>query len=82
LVLGDEDRALVEEERSEVGAVELGVGNGGAEQKAFGVGDFAELGDLGGFQGNWKSRSAEGGEGELDKISSLHGRAWPPKTEG
>jgi hypothetical protein len=37
---------------------------------------------LGGFQGNGKSRSGEGGEGELDKISSLHGRAWPPKTEG
>jgi hypothetical protein len=34
LVFGDEDGALVEEEGSEVGAVELGVGDGGAEEEA------------------------------------------------
>jgi hypothetical protein len=51
LVFGDEDGALIEEERSEVGALKLGVGNGGAEVEAFGVGEFAELGCLSGFHG-------------------------------
>jgi hypothetical protein len=49
LVFSDYDRALIEEERSEVAAVELGIGNGGAEKKAFRVGEFAEFGRLSGF---------------------------------
>jgi hypothetical protein len=55
LVFGDEDGALVEEERGEVGALELGVGNSGAEVEAFGVGDFAEFGDFGGVRAKRKS---------------------------
>jgi hypothetical protein len=50
LVFGDEDGALVEEEWSEVGALELGVGNGGAKEVAFGKGNFAEFGELGGMR--------------------------------
>jgi len=50
LVFGDEDRALVDDERGEVGATELRVGNGGAEEETFRMGDFAELGDFGGVR--------------------------------
>jgi hypothetical protein len=47
---------LIEEERSEVGAVKLGIGNGGAEKKAFRVDEFAELGCLRGFHSSRKGR--------------------------
>jgi hypothetical protein len=50
LVFGDQDGALVEEERSEIEAPELGVGDGGTEEEAFGMGEFAELWEFGGFQ--------------------------------
>ena len=49
LVFGDEDGALVEEERSEVWAAKLGIGDGGPEEETFGVGYFAEFGDFGGL---------------------------------
>ncbi len=48
LVFGDEDGALVEEEGCEVGAVELGVGDGGTEEEVAVLGDFAEFGEPGG----------------------------------
>lgn len=50
LVFGDEDGALVEEEGSEVGAMELGVGDGGAEEEAFGASEVAEFGEFGGVR--------------------------------
>ena len=58
LVFGDQDGALVEEERSEVGALELGIGNGGAEVETFGVGEFAEFGDFGGIRAKRKCRGS------------------------
>ncbi|MGC1615347.1 MAG: hypothetical protein WA736_11730, partial [Candidatus Acidiferrum sp.] len=73
LVFGDEDGALVEEKSGEFGAMELGVGDRGAEVESFGMGEFAELGDLGGLLRGGKSRSGEGRESELEEITAAHG---------
>ncbi len=73
LVFGDQDGALVEEEWREVGAAELGVGDGGAEVEAFGVRCFAKLGNFGGIRAKRKCRGSQGAEGQLNEIATLHG---------
>jgi len=58
LIFGDEHGALIEEERGDVWAAKLGIGDGGAEEEAFGVGYFAELGDFGGLGAKRKCRGS------------------------
>ena len=64
---------MVEEERSEVGTLELRIGNSGAEVEAFRVGDFAEFGDFGGVRAKWKRRGSQSAEGQLNEITTSHG---------
>jgi hypothetical protein len=73
-VFGDEDGALVEEQRSEVGALELRVGDGGAEEEAFGKGNFAELGEFGGGRRERKSGYGQRTERKFKKIAASHGQ--------
>jgi len=73
LVFGDQDRALVEEERGEVGPFELRVGDGSAEVETFGVSEFAQLCCLSEFHGYRKSRGRERSKGQLDEIATMHG---------
>lgn len=73
LVFRDEDGALVDDERDEVGAVELGVGDGGAEEEFSASGEFAELGEVGGTGYGRKNRRGECSERELDEVAAMHG---------
>ena len=73
LIFGDEDGALVEEERSEFGAVELGVGDCGAEEERAGEAEFAEVGDGGSGRLLRESGGGEGRGGESEEVAAMHG---------
>lgn len=64
---------MVEEESGEVGAVELEVGDGGAEEEFSVSGEFAEVGDGGSAGDRRKNRRGECSERELDEVAAAHG---------
>lgn len=72
LIFRNQDRALVEDERSEVKVVELRIGDGGAEKERFGEGEIAEA-RYGRGRLLGERESGEGGARDLEEIAAMHG---------
>jgi len=74
LIFRDKDGALVEEERSEVEAMELRIGDGGAEKERAGERKVAEAGDRRGRLLLRLRGSGDGPQRELQELAAVHGR--------
>jgi hypothetical protein len=63
---------LLDEQGSDVRAMELRVGDRGAEEEFAASGEVAEVGNVGGAQRGRQKGGCEGGEGELDEVAAVH----------